>query len=175
VRRKAVILGFYISAALVNAALAIQYAVGGLFGKVALALLAVHFIFQILHGYYDGTISKKYSVGLGVLSCVALVVADFLASLVVRAFAKLYLVYISLSRNHLDNTAVWPIQWYVISVITIVLIFGSSLFKLLHWYGAVELIFAGYAIRSVFFLYIGYYKAITLVEGIDEVDKIGVE
>jgi hypothetical protein len=112
---------------------------------------------------------------LGVLSCVALIVADFLASLVVRAFAKLYLVYISLSRNHLDNTAVWPIQWYVLSAITIVLIFSSALFKLLHWYGAVELIFAGYAIRSVFFLYIGYYKVITLVEGIDEVDKIGVE
>jgi isoprenylcysteine carboxyl methyltransferase (ICMT) family protein YpbQ len=110
VRRKAGILGFYISAALV-----IQYAVGGKFGKVAFALLAVHFIFQILHGYYEGTISKKYSVGLGVLSCVALIVADFLESLVVRAFTKLYLVYISLSRNHLDNTAVWPIQWYALS------------------------------------------------------------
>jgi len=46
VRRKAVILGFYISAALVNAALAIQYALGGVFGKVALALLGLHFYFS---------------------------------------------------------------------------------------------------------------------------------
>jgi hypothetical protein len=50
VRRKAGILGFYISAVLVNAALAIQYAVGGVFEKVALAFLVFHFTFQILNG-----------------------------------------------------------------------------------------------------------------------------
>jgi len=175
VRRRVLILGFYISAALVNAAIAIQYALGGVFGKIVLGLLVMHFIIQILYGYHEHTVSKKYGIGLGILALAGVVVADFFASVVVRSFIKLYLVYVSLSRKHLDHTAIWPTKWYVISAVTIVLIFGSAIFKLLHWFGAVQMVMVGYGVRSIFFIYIGYFKAFTSVEVADEVAEIGQE
>ncbi len=78
-------------------------------------------------------------------------------------------------ENTLDHTAIWPTRWYVISAVTIVLIFGSAIFKLLHWFGAVQMVMVGYAVRSIFFIYIGYFKAFTSVEVADEVAEIGQE
>lgn len=172
-KKKAVILGFYVSAALINAGLAVQYAFGGVISSIVLCSLIAHFIVQIVHGYYEQTVPQKYGIGLGVAAVIGLVVADLFASLALRAFIKLYMVYLSVSRKHLDNTVMWPAKWVWISALTIGLIFGSALVRLLHWPGAVEMVFAGYAIRSLFFIYIGYYKAFTAVELEDEVDEIG--
>lgn len=172
-KKKAVILGFYVSAALANAALGLQYGFGGYISYTVLAILVFHFIFQILHGIEVQTVSTKYGIGLGVLATGGLVFVQVFYGLALRSYTKLYMVYLSLSRKHLDYTAIWPAKWYVVSAITIVLIFSATLFRIMHWPGAVEAAFVGYGIRSVFFIYIGYYKAFTSIESEDEVDEIG--
>lgn len=172
-KKKAVVLGFYVSAALANATLGLQYGFGGYISYSVLAILIIHFILQIIHGIEVGTVTKKYGAGYGILAVLGLVFTEVFYGLALRSFTKLYMVYLSLSRKHLDHTAVWPAKWYVVSAITILLVFSAIIFRIMHWQGAVEAAYAGYGLRSIFFIYIGYYKAFTSVELEDEVDEIG--
>ncbi len=172
-RQKAIVLGFYITAALVNAALALQYALGGYVSYIILFLLVVHFGLQIVHGIQVQTVSKRYGILLGIVGFTVLGIVEFFYGLALRSFTKLYMVYLSVSRKHLDYTAVWPAKWYVVSIVTVLLVFSATLFRILHWPGAVQAAFIGFGLRSLFFVYIGYYKAFTPVVVEDEVEQIG--
>lgn len=172
-RRKQLILLFYISAATISVLLLIRWLGLRVSSEILAPFIIVHFISQVLNLYVNEVLTKLKSLILIITIVLAVVLFSIYARGIIFSLLRFYVFFLIFIRNYLYNTAEYPKGKGTLNTFVLLVLVAGIVLKIMHYPGADIALIIGYIGLSVSLVLIGFYKANTVLSPPDEIDEIG--